>query len=367
MTPTDAPGSHQGIPPHGAGHDAAMGFQYTHSPFPQQVVVETTAACDQHCVFCGRTYMARPKKTMRPDLFRKIADEIAAESPYAELWPTFMGEALLLGNRLFDLIRYSRRVGCRKITLNTNGNRLNEKTIPGLLDCGLDRLIISCDGHTKETYERIRVGGRFERLYGGANLLVETMARRGLIRPLLEMQFSVFDENEHEVEAFKQYWLARGAVVKVRPKLFWSGTVAGGTHRVTTGPERTACLWAVDTMAIHWNGNIVVCAVDCDGKYVGGNVQVSTLKDVWNGPLKWIRELHLQRRFKELPEVCRACTDWAVKKALAFFPNSQVREAYESYIRLGRVFTEAHGGPQDLAAHMNVDGAVYAPDPAPEA
>jgi len=133
--------------------------EYVHTPFPQQVVVEVTAGCDQRCVFCGRTYMDRPKKTMQSELFYKIVEEIAQENPYAELWPTFMGEAMLL-------------------------------------DCGLDRFIISCDAHTKETYERIRVGGRFERLYGGANRLIDTMHRQGQFRPLIEMQFSVFPENE---------------------------------------------------------------------------------------------------------------------------------------------------------------------------
>jgi len=337
-----------------------------HTPFPQQVVVETTAACDQRCIFCGRSGMARPKKTMAPDLFRKIADEVAAEHPYAELWPTFMGEALLLGDRLFHQIRYARRAGCRKITLNTNGNRLTERTIPGLLDCGLDRLIISCDAHTKETYERIRVGGRFERLQAGAHLVLETMARRGLARPLLEMQFSVFDENAHEVEAFRRFWLGRGAVVKVRPKVFWSGTVPGGSHRVTTGGGREPCLWAMDTMAIHWNGNIVMCAVDCDGKYVGGNVQASSLKEVWNGPLRWIRELHVQRRYKELPQVCRECPDWAVKRALAFFPNERVRADYEAYIRLGRTFRPDHGAPQDLAEHLTVEDSATPAEPGSE-
>jgi hypothetical protein len=314
---------------------------YVHTPFPQQLVLEATAGCDQQCVFCGRTYMARPKKTMRPELFRKIVDEVAQESPYTEVWPTFMGEALLLGDRLFSLIRYAREVGCRKITLNSNGNRLSEKNIDGLLDCGLDRFILSCDGHTKETYEKIRVGGKFERLYDGAHRLIDTMRRRGLRRPLLEMQFSVFDENEHEAEPFTQYWLAQGVVVKVRPKLHWSGFVPGGQQRVPADMKRVPCLWAMDTMGIHWNGNIVACVVDCDGKYVAGNAEVSTLKAVWDGPLKWIRELHRQERFTELPQICRECTDWPVKKAQAYFPDDETRREYEAYVRLGRVFMES--------------------------
>lgn len=330
-----------------------------HTPFPQQCVIEVTAGCDQDCIYCGRKTMERPKKTMKPELYKRIVDEIARENPFCEVWPTFMGEAVLLGERLFELIRYTREVGCQKITLNSNGNRLTEKNIDGILTCGLDRFILSCDGHTKETYEKIRVGGKFERLYGGIDLLLDTMRKRNLTRPLIELQFSVFEENEHEVEDFKAYWLERGVVVKSRPKVYWSGKVEGGEHRVTTGPERVPCLWAMDTMAIHWNGSVVMCAIDCDGKYLAGSAAQQSLKDIWNGPLRYIRDLHLQKRFRELPEVCRKCTDWNVKKAHAFFPSEQMRADYEGYIRKGRVFFQQHDvAPQDAAVHFKPDGEL---------
>lgn len=332
---------------------------YIHLPFPQQLVVEATAGCDQECIYCGRSYMERPKKTMKPDLFKKIVDEAAKENPYCEVWPTFMGEALLLGDRLFELIRYAKDAGCKKITLNSNGNRLTEKNIEGILSCGIDRFIISCDGHSKETYEKVRKGGRFERLYDGANLLIETMKAQRLKRPLIEMQFSVFDENEHELEGFKEYWLAKGVVVKSRPKLYWSGTVLGGGHRVTTEMSRVPCLWSLETAAIHWNGNVVMCVVDCEGKYVAGNIETQSLKEIWNGPLKWHRELQIQRRFKELSEICRKCTDWSVKKAYAYFPNENIRQHFEAYIKLGRVFFQnCQLAPQDLSQCFTPDGEV---------
>ncbi|MBI3270109.1 MAG: radical SAM protein [Planctomycetes bacterium] len=332
---------------------------FVHTPFPQQVVVEVTAACDQQCVFCGRTYMDRPKKTMRPDLFRRIVEEIGRESPQTEVWPTFMGEALLLGDRLFEWIRYARERGCSKLTLNSNGNRLTQHTIDLLVDSGIDRFILSCDGHTKATYEKIRVGGKFEKLYGGAELLLETMRRRGLRRPIVEMQFSVFDENQHEVEDFKRHWLARGVVVKVRPKVYWSGTVSGGEHRVRLDASRTPCLWAMDTCAIHANGNVVMCAIDCEGKYVAGNVETQSVQEIWNGPLRWIRELHMRERFRDLPEICRRCTDWAVKKAQAFFPSKESRSEYEAYVRRGRVLMAGDTvAPQDQAEHFTPDGEV---------
>lgn len=322
---------------------------YFHTDFPQQLVVEATAACNQACIFCGRTYMDRPKKTMTSEMFYKIADEVARESPYTELWPTFMGEAMLLGDKIFDWIRYAKDAGCKKVTLNTNGTRLNEENIARILDCGMDRLIVSCDAHTPEVHSIVRPGihpkatGGLTQIYEGIHLLLDTMEREKAECPIVELQYSIFDENEHEVEAFKEYWLDYGAIVKVRPKLYWSGTVEGGNHRITY-EGRVPCLWSLETMGVHWNGNVVMCVVDCDGKYVAGNVEMQSLKEIWNGPLKWMRELQMQHRFSELPEICRTCPDWRVKKAHTYYPEGEERKKkqYEDYIRSGRHFMERH-------------------------
>lgn len=328
------------------------------TPFPQQLVIETTAACDLACTFCGRTYMDRPKTNLREELFRKVVEEVGRVSPWTEVWPTFMGEALLLGPRIFEWVRHARSAGCRKITLNSNGNRLDDAAIDGVLTCGLDRFILSCDAHTPETYAKVRPRGRHDRLYGGAERLVAEHRRRGLERPILEMQFSVFDENEHEVEDFKRHWLARGVVVKTRPKLFWTGAVAGGDARVTLGAKRTPCLWSMETCAVQANGNVVACAVDCEGKYVAGNVETQSLAEIWNGPLRWVRELHARRRFRDLPEVCRRCTDWDVKRADAFFPDEGSRAAYVAYVRQGRELPGT--GPADEASHSVAPAAEAA-------
>ncbi len=333
---------------HGVGKTPAAGTgAYAHTGFPQQLVIESTGACNQSCIFCGRTYMDRPHRHMPRSVHDQIVEEVGRESPETEVWPAFMGEAFLLGDELFDRLQYAREVGCQKLTLNTNGTWL-ERFVPRLLEQTLDRLIISCDAHTQETHAKVRPGHGthgtqgLEGIYRGVDKLIDSMAGKGLKWPLIEMQFSVFEENEHEVEAFVSHWLERGVVVKTRPKLYWSGLVDGGGERAIIGSDRQPCLWAMDSAAIQSNGNMVMCPVDAEGKYVAGNVSLQTVKEIWDGALRWIRELHLQRRFRELPEVCRRCPDWQVKRANAHFPNDEVRDAYETYVRRGRVFMQPH-------------------------
>ena len=310
--------------------------------FPEQLVIEATAACNQACIFCGRTYMDRPKKTMAPTLFRKIVDEVAAVNPTTEVWLTFMGEATLLGQRLWDLIAYAKATGCKKLTLNSNGSRLDQDVnIEGILTSGLDRFIVSFDALTRDTHMKVRPGAPdkhgvprdfYDPMMQGFQRLLDERRLRGLRRPILEAQFSCFDENEHERSAFVAYWLNRGAVVKTRPKLYWAGQVNGGGPL----PERVPCAWAEESMAIHWNGDVVACPVDAAGEFVAGNVNEQTVGEVWRGNLAGLRALHENRAWSNLPAPCDDCTDWHTKAAQTYFPDEFSRENYEAYVKYGR-------------------------------
>lgn len=55
---------------------------YIHTEFLQQLVIELTTACNQNCIFCGRTYMSRYKSHMNKNIFNKIVEEVAEESPF---------------------------------------------------------------------------------------------------------------------------------------------------------------------------------------------------------------------------------------------------------------------------------------------
>jgi MoaA/NifB/PqqE/SkfB family radical SAM enzyme len=95
--------------------------------FPPQVVVENTSYCNLRCIHCCHKEMVRPRRHMERWLWDKIAGEIGRESPECELWPTFYGEALILGRNgeLWDRLSHAANVGCRNLVLNSNGTLLH--------------------------------------------------------------------------------------------------------------------------------------------------------------------------------------------------------------------------------------------------
>ncbi len=90
-------------------------------PFPPQLVIETTSRCNMVCLHCSHKEMKRPRSDMTEEIFKRIVDEVAQEMPDCEIWPTFYGEALLLGDELWRWLDYAAAAGCRNLVLNSNG------------------------------------------------------------------------------------------------------------------------------------------------------------------------------------------------------------------------------------------------------
>lgn len=278
--------------------------------FPPQVVIETTAACNLRCSHCSHRVMTRPKGHMPMARYRRIIDEIADTAPGTEVWPTFYGEAFLLEYRLFYMLQYAKRRGLTNVVLNTNGTRFGDEVAEWVVESGLDVVMFSLDGFSAPVFESIRVGARRDQVFANVERLLALKAARRTATPRVEVQFSMMDGNENEADAFRAYWLARGADVKIREKLTWGGSVAAAN--LDPHLRRIACPWALRTCAIHWNGDVVACAVDYDGGFVAGNVERHTIREIWNGSHRQLQNLHLTRDFDRLPLPCRNCLDWQV-------------------------------------------------------
>ena len=285
--------------------------------FPPQLVIENTSYCNLKCIHCSHREMMRPQEHMPLEIWKKIVEEVGRESPDTEIWPTFYGESFILGDELWDRLDYAASVGCRNLVLNSNGTLLDRNdNIEKILNSPLRRFILSLDGLSKETFEKIRAKARWETVYPAVEELCRRRAEREQVYPAIVAQFSVMPDNVHEIEAYRAYWKARGAEVKVRPMLEWTST---GTVRTDTIDHNTsfriACPWGNNTMAIHQNGNVVACAVDYEGLFVAGNVAEKSLKEIWAILGEKLRRPHREHRWTEIPNICKGCGDWQVAGA----------------------------------------------------
>ena len=127
---------------------------------PLCIDIETAAICDLACPFCYRESLATPDKIINEKLFKSIVDQ-AADMGVPSMKFNYRGEPLM-HPKLPKMINYAKQKGILETIINTNATHLTEETSKSLIDAGLDFMIYSFDGGTKETYEKMRPG-RFKK------------------------------------------------------------------------------------------------------------------------------------------------------------------------------------------------------------
>lgn len=300
------------------------------SAFPRKFAVELCAECNLACSMCHHPHMKRPKGTMPFALWKKCADEIAAVSPKTECWFSFCGEPLLEPKLLVECLRYGRSVGLKSLNVNTNGMLLTPDLDDAILDSGAHLIVFGVDGLSKASFEKYRVKADRDVVYANVERLLKRRDARGS-ELAIQVQFIAMDDNAHEVDEYKAYWLARNAVVKVRRQLSWGGQF--DTNLAISQDQRIPCPWAVTMMHVFWDGRIPRCPGDTEGQEGFGNAWHDSLANLW-AKLGGYRELHLERRFAELPERCHTCTDWMTGAAERVRPDNAVTPVEPTWQRL---------------------------------
>jgi len=285
--------------------------------FPKVVLIDTVSYCNLACSMCVHPAMTRKKGVMSWDLFTKIIDEVAAENKDARVWMVFFGEPFVVKNRnpsIFDMIRYAKDKGLTDVVTNSNANLMDEDAALKLIDSGLDAIYFGLDAFAPETYAQIRINGDYAKTVKNIQFLLKLKEELKSDNPEVFVQFVEMDNNVDEKEPFISFWSEQGAKVKIRPKVSWAGLIEA-KNLVLDDADRWPCYWAMQTMSITDTGKVVTCAVDLDARFIAGDITTENLKDVWNGALKELRHLHLEKKFVELPEICRNCKDWQSARA----------------------------------------------------
>jgi radical SAM protein with 4Fe4S-binding SPASM domain len=294
-----------------------------HLGFPISISIEPTTSCNLRCPECpsGLRSFTRPTGMLEKDLFEKIIDEQKDTLLYLILY--FQGEPYLNKN-FFDYISFasSRRI---YTATSTNAHYLDEKNSIQTVKSGLDRLIISIDGFTQESYETYRIGGQVNKVISGTKNL---LAARKILKsqtPYVIWQFIVFKHNEHEIEAVKRLGKELG-VDKVAIKTAQvydyengsdlipeSGDYAryakGADGKYQLKNEMADHCWRMwSSPVITWDGKVIPCCFDKDADHALGNVQDQSFATVWKSSAYNLFRASILRSRSEI-EICKNCTE----------------------------------------------------------
>jgi len=199
--------------------------------------------------------------------------------------------------------------------LNTNASLMTEEKALAAMEAGLDELNISFDGFSKETYEKIRVGLKYDEVMANIQSLLRLKKSRGSRNPLVRMTFVLFQENEKEAKAFFDHWRREVDDVVISYARDWAGQMKveskSSPHLSASVPEKNPCdsLW--QDMVVGYDGQVVLCCNDYDGKVSMGDLTRQTVSEVWFGD-KFERYRSAQKGgSRKNLELCEGCSKFS--------------------------------------------------------
>lgn len=165
---------------------------------PFDVTINTSTGCNLSCPYCevGKGDLLRPAGLMSQQHHDSIMMPLLDTLFIARYFGT--GESLL-NPRLPEMVGLSRHAGVYSVISTNLSLKLNDAYIDRLIDSGLTLLSVACDGASRDTYEKYRIGGDFDLVMSNMRRFIARKQERGLQYPLIEWRFLVFSHNEHEV------------------------------------------------------------------------------------------------------------------------------------------------------------------------
>jgi len=291
--------------------------------FPISISFEPTTSCNLRCPECpsGLRSFTRPTGMLQNDFFTKTIDQLQKELLYLVFY--FQGEPYLNPSFL-NMVKYASSKSIYTAT-STNAHYLNDANAKRTIESGLDRLIISIDGTTQESYQQYRVGGSLEKVLEGARNIVKWRTQLQSKTPFVVFQFLVVRHNEHQIEDVKKMareigvddvWFKTAQVydyendpnhlIPTIDKYSRYRKTADGT--VFKGKLANHCWRLWHDPVITWDGLVAPCCFDKDAQHQLGSLKEKSFKEIWkNGAYTEFRRQLLRGR-KNI-DICSNCSE----------------------------------------------------------
>ena len=260
-------------------------------------------------------------ETLSGVLYKHIIAEIA---PYAHTIQLFWQGEPLLNDALPEMVKIAREAGLYTI-VSTNAQRLNQPMAEALVQAGLNRIIVSMDGWTQQTYEQYRQGGDVEKVKAAVRYLREAKNRTGS-RITIELQCLYLRTNEAEWSTFRREYKTLGAgrltmktaqlynyeqgspLMPTNPRYARYRYEAKLGKYILKRPLRNHCYRLWSGCVIDVQGNVLPCCYDKNKQYVLGNILLQALREIWQGEKAEQFRRQVLRERQQIP-ICTNCDE----------------------------------------------------------
>jgi radical SAM protein with 4Fe4S-binding SPASM domain len=263
--------------------------------------VELTNACNLKCKMCYSR--KRSKGFMEWNLFQKVIDEFA-ELEVPDLALHYAGESLLHPD-FRDMLKYAMEKHHRFKSIGwfDNGMLFDTEIADLVVELGVDEITFSLEG-LGEANDSVRIGSKYAVVAANINYLIQKRGKQS--KPSIIIHMTDVGQNKQTIADCADYWVNKVNVVTVSSCLdsnLQASNIKNPAHF-------KMCHSPFEFMAVLWNGDVVPCCHDLEGKLTLGNVTNVTIKKVWNSSsYRTLRKNCATNTFPE-SEICYTCNAW---------------------------------------------------------
>jgi radical SAM protein with 4Fe4S-binding SPASM domain len=294
---------------------------------PTFVSVEPANYCQLRCPECpvGQRLRADNKaKHMSLELFSSVLEQVGKTAHTMQFY--FQGEPLL-HPELPKMIAAAHAVGLYTI-VSTNAQALTAELADALVRSGLNRIIVSIDGFSQDSYASYRVGGRLEKALAGLRYLAEAR-QRSHARICIELQVLRLHTNENEWQWIRRHYRELGATRLVfktaqlydyqhghalmpsNPHYSRYRKTKEGTYRLHRSWIRrywinTPCYRLWSGCVVTAEGEVLPCCYDKMGQHTFGSLSHTALEALWHGEKANAFRLRVINNGNSIP-MCKEC------------------------------------------------------------
>jgi radical SAM protein with 4Fe4S-binding SPASM domain len=290
---------------------------------PLSISYEPTTSCNLRCPECpsGLRQFSRPTGMLEEGRFKQAIDEFGSSLMYLIFY--FQGEPYL-NPKFLDMVKYASAKGIYTAT-STNAHYLKDEVAKYTIESGLDRLIISIDGTTQETYSNYRIGGNLEKVIEGTKNIIKWKKELKSSTPHIIFQFLVVRPNEHQIDDVHKLADELG-VDEVRLKTAQVYDYENGNDLIPTIEKYSRykktedgkytiknklynhCWRMWHSCVITWDGIVVPCCFDKDADNKLGDLKEASFSEVWKSKTYRSFRSELMQSRKNI-EICKNCTE----------------------------------------------------------
>ena len=280
--------------------------------FPHLLTIEFSSICNAKCIMCPHVEMKRAKENMPFEILQKVVNDCKGK-PLKKINLFWLGDSLC-NRKILDYLRYVRtELPGVKLYISTNAGLLNEERSRVIIDEKLlDVINFDIDGFKKETYEKVRLPLKFDKVMHNVHYFIDYRKKQKEKNPQTRVTIINMKPTTDEIDEFVNYWTPIVDKVDVNKYNTWLGTqkdlnVGDSYEESQQEGFDFACNHPWDELVIGTDGRTGLCCLDYELKAQVGDVKKNTIQEIWqSNRMNWYRNKMLKLKYGDI-DVCRNC------------------------------------------------------------